>query len=52
MPAAQYRCGLHAGQLRQEYTLKTLTAFPLQQWLRERAWILRCTYIACIVLYL
>ena len=27
----------------------TLIAFPLQQWLRERASILRYTYIACIV---
>ena len=23
--------------------------FPLQQWLRERASMLRCTYIACLV---
>jgi hypothetical protein len=27
----------------------TLTAFPLQQWLRERASILRYTYIGCLV---
>jgi hypothetical protein len=27
----------------------TLTAFPLQQWLYERAFMLRYTYIACIV---
>ena len=25
-------------------------AFPRQQWLRERALILSCTYIACLVL--
>ena len=24
-------------------------AFPLQEWLRERASMLRCTYIVCIV---
>ena len=28
-----------------------LTAFPLQQWLRERASILRYTYIACLLLF-
>jgi hypothetical protein len=26
-----------------------LTAFPLQQWLRERSVILRYTYIQCLV---
>jgi hypothetical protein len=26
-----------------------LTAFPLQQWVRERASVLRYTYIACLV---
>ena len=26
-----------------------LIAFPLQQWLRERATLLRYTYIACVV---
>ena len=26
-------------------------AFPLQQWLRERAWILRYTLIVCLVAY-
>jgi hypothetical protein len=26
-----------------------LIAFPRKQWLRERAWILRYTYIACLV---
>jgi hypothetical protein len=25
-------------------------AFPLQQWLKERAWMLCYTYIACIVI--
>ena len=29
----------------------TLTVFPLQQWLHERASILRYTYIACLLLY-
>jgi hypothetical protein len=28
----------------------TLIAFPLQQWLHERASMLRCTYINCLVL--
>jgi hypothetical protein len=27
----------------------TLIAFPRQQWLRERASVLRYTYIACLV---
>jgi len=27
-----------------------LIAFPLQQWLHERASMLRCTYIACVVI--
>jgi hypothetical protein len=31
-----------------EYVI--LTAFPLQQWLCERATMLNCSYIACIVL--
>jgi hypothetical protein len=26
-----------------------LTAFPRQQWFRERAWILRYTYAACLL---
>jgi hypothetical protein len=26
-----------------------LTAFQLQQWLRERASLLHCTYISCLV---
>jgi len=30
-----------------EYVM--LIAFPLQQWSHERASMLRCTYIACIV---
>jgi hypothetical protein len=29
-----------------------LMAFPLQQWLRECAPLLRYTYIACVVLFL
>jgi hypothetical protein len=28
-----------------------LIAFPLQQWLHERASILRYTYIACVIIY-
>ena len=31
-----------------EYVI--LIAFPLQQWLHERVSLLRCTYIACIVI--
>jgi len=31
-----------------EYVI--LVAFPLQQWLNERAWILRCTYIDWLVI--
>ena len=30
-----------------EYVM--LIAFPLQQWLRERAWMIRYNYIACLV---
>ena len=30
----------------------TLTAFPLQQWLHERASLLRYTYIGCRVLFI
>jgi hypothetical protein len=30
-----------------EYVL--IIAFPLQQWLHERASVLRCTYTACVV---
>ena len=51
-------CALHGGYLRlhthththtqSEYAI--LIAFPLQQWLRERASVLRYTYIACRVL--
>jgi hypothetical protein len=33
-----------------EYVI--LIAFPRQQWLRERASLLRNTYIACLVIYL
>ena len=29
----------------------TLIAFPTQQWLHERASMLRYTYIACLVVY-
>ena len=29
----------------------TLIAFALQQWLRERASVLRYTYISCLVLF-
>ena len=32
-----------------EYVI--LIAFPQQQWLHERVCILRCTYIACVVMY-
>jgi hypothetical protein len=30
----------------------TLIAFPLQQWLHERASMLRYTYIACLVIFI
>jgi hypothetical protein len=32
---------------RNQYVI--LIAFPQQQWFRERASVLRCTYIACLV---
>ena len=28
-----------------------LIAFPFQKWLHERASLLRCTYLACLVLF-
>jgi len=28
------------------------TAFPLQQWFHEHAWMLLYTYLSCLVLYL
>jgi hypothetical protein len=34
-------------QTHSEYV--TLIAFPLQQWLHERASMLRCKYIVCVV---
>jgi hypothetical protein len=34
----------------EEYEI--LISFPLQQWLRECASVLRYTYIACVVLFL
>ena len=34
-------------QTHSEYVI--LIAFPLQQWLHERASVLRCTCIACVV---
>ena len=42
----------HAVQLRLETHLVhvTLIAFPLQQWLQEGVWMLRYTYIACLVI--
>jgi len=40
-------CALHAGYLKlQTHTHIILIAFPLQQWLLERASMLRYTYIA------
>ena len=33
------------------HTLKKMFCFPRQQWLRERASILRYTYIACLVTF-
>jgi len=41
-------CWIHrATSTNSEYVI--LTAFPLQQWLLERALRLRCTYPACLV---
>jgi hypothetical protein len=34
-----------------EYIIRVFIALQLQQWLDERASILRCTYIACLVIY-
>ena len=45
-------CALHARYLRlQIHTLRlyNIRCFPLQQWLHERASMLRYTYIACLV---
>jgi hypothetical protein len=39
---------LNVGTLNQGFT--TLIAFPWQQWLHERASMLRYRYIACLVL--
>jgi hypothetical protein len=33
------------------FTFIILIAFPRQQWLRERASLLRCTFIACLMLF-
>jgi hypothetical protein len=35
-------------KIHSEYVI--LTAFPLQEWLHERVSILRCRYIACLVI--
>jgi hypothetical protein len=47
-------CALHAGDLGlQIHSGRVmLTAFPLQQWLHERASALRYTYSACLVLHM
>jgi len=34
----------------QPYIKCMLIAFPMQQWSYERASLLRCTYITCLVL--
>jgi hypothetical protein len=39
-------CWIHKATLR----LCNITAFPLRQWLQERATLLRYTYVACLVL--
>jgi len=47
-------CALHAGYLRLQNTHSeyvTLIAFRLEQWLRERASMLRYTYVACLVTF-
>ena len=47
-------CALHPGYLRLQIHTHTryvlLICFPLQQWLREHASMLRYTYIACLVI--
>jgi hypothetical protein len=43
----QYKCNMATTNTHLEYVI--LIAFPLQQWLHERASLLRYTYIACIV---
>ena len=40
-------CITKAADTHSEYVI--LIPFPLQQWLYERAWMLRYTYVACIV---
>ena len=39
----------HTPTLTHTYKYVILIAFPQQQWFRERASLLRCTYIACPV---
>ena len=41
------RIRMHSPLAHTEYVI--LIAFPQQQWLRERASVLRYTYIACLV---
>jgi hypothetical protein len=38
-----------AANTHSEYVIRI--AFPSQQWLRERPSLLRCTYIACLVIF-
>jgi len=38
------------GALGYKYTQRILSAFPLQQWLHERASMLRFKFIACLVM--
>jgi hypothetical protein len=40
---------IHAGTQAHAYQLIMRTAFPQQQWFRERASVLRYTYIVCLV---
>jgi hypothetical protein len=46
-----WRMRIHAGYIKlQMYSgCVTIIAFPLQQWLHERALMLRYAYIACLV---
>jgi hypothetical protein len=44
-PVTHMHARMHAHTV--QYVI--LTAFPQQQWLRERASVLRYTYIACLV---
>ena len=41
----------NAANTHSEYEYVTLTALPLQQWLRERSLLIRYTYTACLLVF-